>query len=118
MPPDFDQKTEDASCRRKICAVSADTSLLIHEFLMKHEMTVVSQPSHSPDLAPVDFLLLPKWKSSLKGRFQMVQEIEENSIRDLHAIPQNMFQDKFQKWKKWERCIKSGGEYFEGDKFD
>ena len=24
MPPDFDRQTEDASCRRKICAVSAD----------------------------------------------------------------------------------------------
>ena len=38
---------------------------------------------------------------------------------DLRAIPQNKFQDAFQNWKKrWERCIKSGGEYFEGDKFD
>ena len=32
VPPDFDRKTEDASCCRKICAVSADASLLIHEF--------------------------------------------------------------------------------------
>jgi len=29
------------------------------------------------------------------------------------------FQDAFQNWKnRWERCIKSGGEYFAGDKFD
>jgi len=50
----------------------------------------------------------------------MVEVIEENSIRDLSAVPQNTFQDAFQKWKKkrWERCIKSGEEYFEGDKFD
>ena len=49
----------------------------------------------------------------------MVEEIEENSIWDLCAISQNTFQDAFQNWKKrWERCIKSGGEYFEGDKFD
>jgi len=33
--------------------------------------------------------------------------------------PANTLQDKFQKCKKsWERCVKSGGEYFEGDKFD
>jgi len=32
VPPDFDRKTEDASCCRKICAASADASLLIHEF--------------------------------------------------------------------------------------
>jgi hypothetical protein len=72
-----------------------------------------------PDLAPADFYLFPKLKSSLKGRrFQTVEEIEEHSTRYLCAIPQNTFQDAFQNWKKrWERCIKSGGEYFEGDKF-
>ena len=49
----------------------------------------------------------------------MVEEIEENLIRDLRAIPQNTFEDTFQNWKKrWEPCIKSGGEYFEGEKFD
>jgi len=91
-------------------------SLLICEFLTKHETTVVPQPLYSPDLAPADFFLFPKLKFSLKGRrFQMLGEIEENLIQDLCAIPQNMFQN----WKKcWERCIKSGGEYFEGDKFD
>jgi hypothetical protein len=89
--------------------------LLIHEFLTKHEATVVPQPPYSPYLAPADFILFPKFKSSLKGRwFQAVEEIEENSLWDLRAIPQNTFQG----WKKcWERCIKSGGEYFEGDKF-
>jgi len=95
-------------------------SLLIHEFLTKHETTVVPQLPYSPDLVSVDFFLFPKWKSSLNGRqFQTVEEIEENSIQDLRTIPQNTFQDAFQKWKKcWERCIKSGGEYFEGDGFD
>jgi len=87
---------------------------------MKHETTVVPQPPYSPDLAPVDFFFFPKWKFSVKGRrFQTVEEIEENSIWDLHAVPQNTFQGAFQKWKKcWELCIKSGGEYFEGDKFE
>jgi hypothetical protein len=72
------------------------------------------------DSAPADFFLFAKLKSSLKGRrFQMVEEIEENLTWDLHANPQNMFQDVFQNWKKrWEWCIKSEGEYFEGDKFD
>jgi hypothetical protein len=49
----------------------------------------------------------------------MVAEIEENLPQDLHAILQNTFQDTFQNWKKrWEQCINSGGEYFEGDKSD
>jgi len=83
-------------------------------------MTVVPQPPYSPDLAPADFFLFLKLKSSLKGRrFQKVEAIEEKSIWGLHAILQNTFQDAFQNWKKrWEQCIKSGGENFEGDKFD
>ena len=95
-------------------------ALLIREFLMKHETTVVPQLPYSPDLAPVDFFLFPQLKSSLKGhRFQTIEEIEDNWTRDLRAIPQNNFQDAFQNWKKhWERYIKSGGEYFEGNKFD
>jgi len=48
--------------------MSADASLLIHEFLTKHEMTVVPQPPYSPDLVPTDFFLFPRWKSSLKGQ--------------------------------------------------
>jgi len=38
------EKKEDTSCCRKICAASADASLLIHEFLTKRETTVVLQP--------------------------------------------------------------------------
>jgi len=32
LPPDFDRQTEDASCCRKICAKSADTSPLSMHF--------------------------------------------------------------------------------------
>jgi len=79
----------------------AHASLLIREFLTKHETTVVPQPSYSTDLAPAEFFLFPNLKSSLKARrFQTVEEIEENSMWDLRAIPQNMFQDAFQNWKK------------------
>ena len=74
----------------------AHASLLICEFLTKHETTVVPQPPNFPDLAPADLFLFPKLKSSLNGcRFQTVDEIEENSIRDLRAIPQNTLQDAF-----------------------
>jgi len=85
-----------------------------------NETAVLPQPPYSPVLASADFFLFPKLKFSVKGRrFQTVEEIEENSMQDLHAILQNTFQDAFQDWKKhWEWCIKSGREYFEGDKFD
>jgi transposase len=41
-------------------------ALLIREFLTKHETTVVPQPPYSPDLAPADFFLVSKLKSSVK----------------------------------------------------
>ncbi|GFG38446.1 hypothetical protein Cfor_02351, partial [Coptotermes formosanus] len=38
-------------------------------------------------------------KSTLKGhRFQTAEEIKENSLQDLRAIPQNTFQYAFQNW--------------------
>jgi hypothetical protein len=40
----------------------------------------------SPDLAPAEFFLFPKLKTTLKGRrFQTTQEIQENAIRELHT---------------------------------
>jgi hypothetical protein len=43
-------------------------------------------------------------------------EIIENSLAELRSIPKQAFQECSQNWKKrWGRCIKSGGEYFEGD---
>jgi transposase len=74
----------------------AHVSLSFREFLTKREASVVPQTPYSPELAPADFFLFPNLKSSLKGRrFQTVEEIEENSILDLRAIPKN----KFQNWK-------------------
>jgi transposase len=99
----------------------AHASLLIREFLAKNETTVVPQPSYSPDLAPADFFLFPKLKSTLKGRrFESIEEIEENSLTELRAIPKKNHSRTVSKTekKRWERCITSGGEYFEGDKAD
>jgi hypothetical protein len=83
---------------------------------------VVPQPPYSPDLDPADFFLFPKLKSTLKGQgFESIEDTEENSLTELRSIPKKKksFQDCFQNWKNlWERCIKTGGEYFEGDKAD
>ena len=45
----------------------ANTALSIREFLAKKNIPVLPHPSHSPDLAPCDFYLFPKLKSTLKG---------------------------------------------------
>jgi hypothetical protein len=95
----------------------AHTLLLIHEFLVKHEMSVIPQLPYSLDLIPAEFFLFPKLNSTLKGRrFQMIEELDENSLWDLRAIPQNAFQAAFKNWKKRKRCMDRGGEYFEKDK--
>jgi predicted RNase H-like HicB family nuclease len=59
------------------------------------------------------------YQSFKSGRTSIEDEMKENSLQDLRAIPQNTFKDAFQNWKKrWERCINSRGEYSEGDKSD
>ena len=72
----------------------------LQSFLVKHQITQVTQPHHSPDLAPCDFWLFPKLKSPLKGkRFQTINEIQENTMRQLMA---------------GRRGVRSQGAYFEG----
>ena len=62
-------------------------SHLMQRFLAKHQITQVTQPPYSPDLAPCNFCLFPKLKSPLKGkRFQTVDKIQENTTGQLMAI--------------------------------
>jgi len=95
----------------------AHTSLLIRSYLAKHQTSVMPHPPYSPDLAPADFFVFSKLKTTLKGRrFQTIEEIQENAIRELRTITESAFQEAFQQWKKcWERYIASRGDYFEGD---
>jgi len=95
----------------------AHMSLLIRSYLAKHQTAVVPHPPYSLVLAPADFFLFPKLKTTLKGcRFQTIEEIQENVIRELHVITDSSFQEAFQQWKKcWEWCIASRGDYFKGD---
>jgi hypothetical protein len=98
-------------------SVPAHALLLIHSYLAKNQTSVVPHPPYSRDLAPADFFLFPKLKTTLKGCcLQTVEEIRENVIRELCAITESVFQEAFQQWKKrWEQCIASRGDYFEGD---
>ena len=69
-----------ASPRENIC--SGITS--VQSFWARHQITQVTQPHYSPDLAPCNFWLFPKLKSSLKvQRFQTVNEIQENTTGQL-----------------------------------
>ena len=46
----------------------AHTSTIVTAFLKKEKVTVLPHPPYSPDLAPCDFFLFPKWKSFLAGQ--------------------------------------------------
>ena len=66
--------------------ITAHASHLMQSVLAKHQITQVTQPPYSPDLVPSDFWLFPKLKSSLKGKqFQTIDEIQENTVRQLMA---------------------------------
>jgi len=56
-------------------------------------------------------------KRDLKGkRFQNVEKVREKKTEALKAITLQEFHNCFEQWKKrWDKCIDSQGEYFEGD---
>jgi len=55
----------------------AHASLLIRNCLAKHHTSVVRHPPYTPDLAPADFFLFPKLRTTLKGRrFQTIEEVK------------------------------------------
>lgn len=93
------------------------TAYIVQEFLAKNKMAVVPLPPYSPDLAPCDFFLFPRMKIKLMGRrFDTVEEIQAETQMILNTLTKKDFQDAFQKWqKRWDRCVRSQGGYFEGD---
>ena len=66
----------------------------------KHQITQVTQPHYSPDLAPCDFWFFPKLKSPLKGkRFQTIHEIQENMTGQLMATGRTMWGPREPTWR-------------------
>ena len=64
----------------------AYVSYLLQSFLVKHQITQVTQPTCNPDFLSCDFWLFPKLKSPLKGkRFQTANEIQENMMGQLRV---------------------------------
>ena len=93
--------------------------MLVREFLAKNKIIIMPQPPHSPVLAPAGFFLFPNLKKApmKEKRFVTIEEIKEKSQQELLAIPKSAFQKYFENYKKrWHKCIKSEGRYYEGDK--
>jgi hypothetical protein len=56
-------------------------------------------------------------KIKFKGRrFDTAEEIQAESHKVVKTLTHNGFQDSFRSWqKRWDRCVRSQADYFEGD---
>ena len=84
--------------------------LLMHHilcsFLVKHQITQVTQPHYSPDLAPCNFWLFPLLKSPLKGKgFQIIHEIQENMAGQLMTTGRTVWGPKVPTLKGTEASL-------------
>jgi hypothetical protein len=95
----------------------AHTSLKTTEFVTNNNIVIVHHPPYSPDLAPCDFTLFAKSKMKQKGRhFETVSDIQRESQAVLDSIRMVTSTVLLKGGKKrWYRCIRSQGNYFEGD---
>jgi len=94
------------------------TSFAVREFLAQHNITTLPHPPYNPDLAPCDFFLFPKLKTHLKGHhFGTVEKVQAVVTRALNNISSEDFLHCYAEWQqRWNRCIRSQGSCFEGDK--
>ncbi|XKL59606.1 hypothetical protein PGB90_000622 [Kerria lacca] len=97
--------------------VGSHSALSVKWFLAKYNIPVLDHLPYSPDLAPCDFYLFPKVKSTLKGtRLESVEAEKEKTARVLKELTEKDFQHCFEQWKiRMERCWDRGGVYIEGD---
>jgi hypothetical protein len=52
-------------------------------------------------------------------RFDTIEEIKTKSKKVLKAIPEKVYSDCFEDWKKrWPNGVLSDGDYFEGHEID
>jgi hypothetical protein len=87
----------------------------VREFLVKQTVATLPQPPYSPDLAPPDFFLFPRLKSSLKGHnSETVTNVQAAVTNALKEIPVQDFQASYDTWQnRWQRCVDAQGCYFE-----
>jgi transposase len=91
----------------------AHTSLKTTEFVTNNNMVIVPRPPYSPDLAPCDFGLFPKLKLKLKRRRSATSKRNRKQYStELRKMTSTVLLKRGK--KRWDRCIRSQGNYFEG----
>jgi hypothetical protein len=71
--------------------VPAHRSLKTTEFVTNSNMVIVLHPSYSPDLAPCDFSLFPKFKIKLKDDILKLSDMQRECQAVLDSIKENYF---------------------------
>jgi len=95
----------------------AHRAVTTKEFLVKHNILSLPHLPYSPDLAPCDFLFLQQKKTMKGRRFDDIEEVQANMMRQMRDITKSDFQRCFRQWQEcWNKCIQAKGHYFEGDK--
>ena len=92
-------------------------SIVVTDYLTKMGIKTVAHPPYSPDLAPYDFWLFPKLKEKLRGsHYETIEEMKEVVMKVIDMLTQENFHGVFQKLLEWyNKCIATGGDYFEED---
>jgi histone-lysine N-methyltransferase SETMAR len=95
---------------------SARRSVLFQEELAKQQVTVLSHPPYSLDLAPCNIFFFPCLKVKLRGRrFQSADKIITATREAVRDLPADIFQQCFQQlYQCWQNCIAANDDYFEG----
>jgi len=81
--------------------VPSYNAAIVKKFLANRNVAVLHHPPDSPDIAPADYFLFSKLKSSLKGRhFQTVKEIQCAVTRELNNISKTAFLEGMKRLKE------------------
>jgi len=88
---------------------------IVKKFLANRNAAVLHHPPYSPELAPANYFLFPKFKFPLKWRhFQTAEEIQCAVTWELNNISKTAFLEGMKKLKeRANRCTDQGGMYFE-----
>jgi hypothetical protein len=82
--------------------VPVHTAMVIHDFLAKKSIKLLSNPPFSPDLIPADYFLFPKLKKELAGFTMTQEEFKKEWEGVLRRVSREEFAKAFVRW--YERC--------------
>ncbi|GFX87349.1 hypothetical protein TNCV_3369191 [Trichonephila clavipes] len=69
--------------------MSLHTALIVSQLLAKMAVAMLHQPAYSPNLAPVDFILFPRIKRTLKGvRHGTLEGVQPIVTEKVYALVQ------------------------------